>query len=88
MMPIFDLVAWREAKLNGSLGKEAGFGLLGLAVGGAAAVGKKMLMNPLATATGVGSVLDVAGGAKKSRQIASNLASSVAAAPRMAGPTF
>ena len=88
MMSIFDLLASREAKLNALLGKEAGFGLLGMAAGGAALMGKKMIMNPMKTLTGVGSVLDVAGGAKKSRAVADNIARSVAAAPRMVGPTF
>jgi len=88
MMSIFDLLASREAKLNAFLGKEAGFGLLGMAAGGAALMGKKMIMNPMKTLTGVGSVLDVAGGAKKSRAVADNIARSVAAAPRMVGPTF
>ena len=88
MMPIFDLVAWREAKLNESLGKEAGFGLLGMAAGGAALMGKKMIMNPLKTVGAVGGVIDVAGGAKKSRAVADSIARSVATAPPMVGPTF
>jgi len=76
MKRLFEIVAERDGDI-----KTAMLGMLGRGA-------KAMAMSPLRTLGAVASAADIAGGAKKTEQIADHVAQSVARAPRPAGPTF